>query len=183
MGGQHKSFKGTISARELTRDYRRRRTAAPDMGHARPKTRGQCAAEMRPCPWVRCRHHLFLDAKDNGSLKMHHGETADALFRMRETCSLDAAARGAMDLDECGAHLGVTHERVRQEQEKAMQSLSSILKKAEIEIDANMSDCHEDQYVASPLDTQIRALGLEKEDAWLRKIWQEETQRSEKTPW
>lgn len=28
----------------------------------RPRTRGDCLAEARPCPWVGCRYHLLLDA-------------------------------------------------------------------------------------------------------------------------
>lgn len=27
----------------------------------RPKTRGECLAEARPCPWVGCRHHLLIE--------------------------------------------------------------------------------------------------------------------------
>jgi hypothetical protein len=27
----------------------------------RPKTRGECSEEARPCPWVGCRHHLLLE--------------------------------------------------------------------------------------------------------------------------
>ncbi len=27
----------------------------------RPRTRGDCLAEARPCPWVGCRYHLLLD--------------------------------------------------------------------------------------------------------------------------
>lgn len=27
----------------------------------RPRTRGDCLAEARPCPWVGCSHHLLLE--------------------------------------------------------------------------------------------------------------------------
>jgi hypothetical protein len=27
----------------------------------RPRTRGDCQLEARPCPWVSCRHHLLLE--------------------------------------------------------------------------------------------------------------------------
>jgi hypothetical protein len=27
----------------------------------RPRTRAECRAEARPCPWVGCRHHLLLE--------------------------------------------------------------------------------------------------------------------------
>ncbi len=37
----------------------------------RPKTRGECASGPRPCPWVSCRHHLYLDVDKNGSVIEH----------------------------------------------------------------------------------------------------------------
>jgi hypothetical protein len=27
----------------------------------RPRTRAECKDEPRPCPWVACKHHLYLD--------------------------------------------------------------------------------------------------------------------------
>jgi hypothetical protein len=35
----------------------------------RPRTRGDCLQEARPCPWVSCRHHLLLEvAASKGGL-------------------------------------------------------------------------------------------------------------------
>lgn len=31
----------------------------------RPRTRGDCLEEARPCPWVGCRHHLLLEAPEH----------------------------------------------------------------------------------------------------------------------
>lgn len=31
----------------------------------RPRTRGDCLAEARPCPWVGCRHHLLLEVEQS----------------------------------------------------------------------------------------------------------------------
>jgi hypothetical protein len=31
------------------------------LGIERPKTRGECLNEARPCPWIACRHHLLIE--------------------------------------------------------------------------------------------------------------------------
>jgi hypothetical protein len=97
----------------------------------KPKTRGDCAAGPRPCPWVRCRYHLLVDripgilrhrnrvTKNRG--RLGHGAIAltdldaitDALFAMPHTCVLDQIA-DPMTLDEVGLVIGLTRERVRQ---------------------------------------------------------------------
>lgn len=55
-----------------------------------PRTRAECADGPRPCPAQTCRHHL-------------DGE-----------CVLDLAAAGGMTLEEVGAKMGLTKERIRQ---------------------------------------------------------------------
>jgi hypothetical protein len=41
----------------------------------RPATRADCVAgginEARPCPWVGCVHHLYLDVSPMGSIKFN----------------------------------------------------------------------------------------------------------------
>lgn len=79
----------------------------------RPKTRGECAEGLRPCPYVSCKHHLYLDVnEDTGSLILNfpNKEVED----LEESCSLDVAARGGATLEEVGEFFQVTSERVRQ---------------------------------------------------------------------
>ena len=52
----------------------------------RPRTRAECADVPRPCPFVTCRHHLYVDVSENG-LRTHSVDVAD----MQESCSLDVA--------------------------------------------------------------------------------------------
>lgn len=78
-----------------------------------PRTRAECIDGPRPCPWVRCRHHLALDvnARTGGLLVNFPGVE---LEDMPDTCSLDVASRGGHTLEEAGQRINVTRERVRQ---------------------------------------------------------------------
>lgn len=78
---------------------------------ARPRTRAECEDGPRPCPFVSCRHHLYLDVTDAGSIKIARPDVP--VEDMAESCSLDAADRGESGLRVIGEMLGVTRERVR----------------------------------------------------------------------
>lgn len=79
----------------------------------RPKTRGECAGVPRPCPYVGCRHHLFLDVSLNtGSIKLNFPDLE--AWELGESCSLDVADRGGDTLERVGEIMNVTRERVRQ---------------------------------------------------------------------
>jgi hypothetical protein len=77
-----------------------------------PRTRGDCLDGPRPCPWVRCRHHLLLDVTRTGGLVMNF--PGAELEDLPDTCALDVAARGGHTLEETGQRVNVTRERVRQ---------------------------------------------------------------------
>lgn len=104
-----------VSIRDMIKE--RRRTQQPiDPPYWKPKTRRDCENMVRPCPYVSCRHNLYLDVTENGSIKYNfpHLEPGD----MKESCALDVAARGGLTLEETGALMNVTRERIRQIQEK-----------------------------------------------------------------
>lgn len=65
----------------------------------------------RPCRQTGCRYHLDHD-RGRGTAR-----TSD------ETCSLDLAERGGMTLEEVGDVLGITRERIRQIEAKALTKL------------------------------------------------------------
>lgn len=82
----------------------------------RPQTRGDCIDGPRPCPFAGCRHHLFLDVHPrSGNIKYN----ADDLFDMAETCALDVADRGPTHLRNAGSLINVTHQAIRQIEQKA----------------------------------------------------------------
>jgi hypothetical protein len=95
--------------REL-RLLRRENRDLPDID--RPKTRGDCLLGPRPCPFVGCRHHLYLDVLPTGSMKFNFPDLEPD--ELTETCALDVADRGGATLEDAGALLNVTRERVRQ---------------------------------------------------------------------
>ena len=84
----------------------------PEQDYHRPKTRGECEDGQRPCPFVSCRFHLYLDVKENGSIRYNFPDLE--VWEMPESCVLDLAARDGMLLEEVGVLLNLTRERVRQ---------------------------------------------------------------------
>lgn len=91
-------------------------------GIERPKTRAGCAEIVRPCPFVSCRHHLFLDVNEAGGIKLNfpHLEP-DQLIA---SCSLDVADKGLARLEDAGVLLNLTRERVRQVEVDALRKLA-----------------------------------------------------------
>lgn len=105
----------TIAPSRLTRHEKRlgMLLAAPT-DIERPIIRGDCEDDPgRPCPWVSCSHHLYLDVNpETGAIKLNFPHLE--VWEMSETCSLDVADRGGVILEEVGRIINLTRERVRQ---------------------------------------------------------------------
>ncbi len=85
----------------------------PPSEEQRPRTRGDCAGGARPCPWVACTQHLYLEVNpETGSIKVNFPDVEPA--ELLESCALDLADRGGLTLEDTGNLLNLTHERVRQ---------------------------------------------------------------------
>jgi hypothetical protein len=123
----------TISMKRLTKIERRRlQTEEPDDGRRRlPLTRAECKETERPCPYVSCESHLFLDVnRKTGSIKFNYPDLMDhsgapELEYMNETCALDVADRGGTTLEDTGAIMNMTRERIRQIEESAKVKLQN----------------------------------------------------------
>ncbi len=88
----------------------------------RPGHRSECANGVRPCPYVACKHHLYLDVNpDTGSIKLNFPDLE--VWEMQDTCALDVADRGGITLEEVGDILNLTRERIRQVEVKGLQKL------------------------------------------------------------
>jgi hypothetical protein len=88
----------------------------------RPKTRGECADVPRPCPFVSCKWHLYLDADGGGSIRFNFPDLEPD--EMGESCALDVADEGGATLDEIGQVANLTRERIRQVEAKGLHILA-----------------------------------------------------------
>jgi Sigma-70, region 4 len=92
----------------------------------RPRTRGDCAKVPRPCPFVGCRHSLYLEVNPtNGSLKYRFPDLAPDEMPADRSCVLDVADRGPATLQEVGDSMNMVRERVRQIQAEAGRKVAS----------------------------------------------------------
>ncbi|MFT3699159.1 MAG: sigma factor-like helix-turn-helix DNA-binding protein [Kofleriaceae bacterium] len=104
----------TIAMKRLTREELRQGALAyPPVDIPRPTSREECRGEMRPCPWVACKHHLYLDINpETGSIKINFPDLEP--WELKHTCALDVAERGGITLEEVGEIMNLTRERIRQ---------------------------------------------------------------------
>src|SRR5262245_9335478 len=63
----------TISVKRMTkRELELGRLLYPEMAVDKPKTRADCVNGERPCPFVSCKHHLYLDVSaKTGAIKLN----------------------------------------------------------------------------------------------------------------
>lgn len=119
----------TISIKRLSkRELERGRMLFPIVDDPRPVTRGDCQhgphAE-RPCPFVSCKHHLYLDVNDRtGSIKLNFPDLE--VWDLPETCALDIADRGGITLEELGEVMNLTRERIRQIETRGLARLKTL---------------------------------------------------------
>lgn len=104
----------TVAMKRLTKEEIRQGVAlVPFMHYRKPQSRTECSTGIRPCPFVSCKHHLYLDVNpETGSIKLNFPHLD--VWEMGETCSLDVAERGGITLEEVGEIMNLTRERIRQ---------------------------------------------------------------------
>jgi hypothetical protein len=122
----------TMSRKEMARDLRRRRLLGevdPEeaellktIEQLRPRSRADCANGARPCLFVSCKHHLYLDVNpETGSVKLNFPDKE--IWELAETCALDVADRGGITLEEVGGIMNLTRERIRQVETRGLLKL------------------------------------------------------------
>jgi hypothetical protein len=110
---------GKPKALRLTRltkdDLRCEALLYPERNYWRPRRRSDCDNVQRPCPYVACRHNLYLE----------EGQTPESIifnfpeqepWQVKTSCVLDLVEQHpeGLTLEQVGRVLGVTRERVRQ---------------------------------------------------------------------
>jgi len=125
----------TMSRKEIARDLRRQRALGvvdpelqqiiAEVDATRPRSRAECATAVRPCMFVSCKHHLYLDVNPaTGSIKLNFPDKE--IWEMAETCALDVADRGGITLEEVGSIMNLTRERIRQVETRGLLKLRAI---------------------------------------------------------
>jgi hypothetical protein len=117
----------TISVKRMTkRELELGRLLYPDVEDVqKPRTRAECIGSERPCPFVSCKHHLYLDVSARtGAIKLNFPDLE--VWEMTETCALDVADRGGTTLEEVGAIMNLTRERIRQVEVKGLAKLQAL---------------------------------------------------------
>lgn len=78
---------------------------------ARPVTRADCASVPRPCPYVGCPYHLYLDVMPSGAIKMNFPDLEPG--DLQESCVLDICETGARPIERVARLMNLTRERSR----------------------------------------------------------------------
>jgi len=116
----------TIAMKRLTKEEMRLGALMyPPIDEPRPRTRSECIDGQRPCPWVSCKHHLYLDVNpETGSIKLNFPDLE--VWDMKDTCSLDVADRNGITLEEVGEIMNLTRERIRQVEVRGLLKLKML---------------------------------------------------------
>jgi len=91
----------------------------------RPPNRSICEQGVRPCPYVSCRYHLYLDVRGDGVLRINFPEREPE--ELMATCALDMAEDGPRTLDQIAGLMGMSKERARQLEASAFTKLKKAL--------------------------------------------------------
>jgi len=116
----------TISVKRMTkRELEIGRLLFPETDYWKPRTRAECTDGPRPCPFVSCKHHLYIDVSPRtGAIKLNFPDLE--VWDLGESCALDVADRGGTTLEDVGAIMNLTRERIRQVEVKALAKLEAL---------------------------------------------------------
>jgi hypothetical protein len=116
----------TISVKRMTkRELEIGRLLFPETDYWKPRNRAECLEGPRPCPFVSCKHHLFIDVSPRtGAIKLNFPDLE--VWDLGESCALDVADRGGTTLEDVGAIMNLTRERIRQVEVKALAKLEAL---------------------------------------------------------
>lgn len=116
----------TISVKRMTkRELEIGRLLYPEDDYNKPRVRSACVGGARPCPYVSCKHHLYVDVSPRtGAIKLNFPDLE--VWEMGDSCALDVADRGGTTLEDVGAIMNLTRERIRQVEVKALAKLEAL---------------------------------------------------------
>jgi len=91
----------------------------------RPRARADCENGIRPCPFLLCKHNLYLDVCENGALRINNLGLDPS--EMDWSCALDCAEEGGITLEMVAGIMNVTRERARQIEAAALLKVREAL--------------------------------------------------------
>ncbi len=118
----------TLSRKQMAREHRKMRARGEVedvVQYWRPRKRSECLEMERPCLFVSCRFHLYLDVNpETGSLKENF--PGKEPWELDQTCALDVSDRGGITLEEVGSIMNLTRERIRQVEVRGLEKLKDV---------------------------------------------------------
>lgn len=160
----------TVSIKRISMRFIERETKELDALNAvdplpeKPRTLGECHARglgtpENPCAYLSCKWNLALDVDlRTGSIKMNFPEAEDHgavdVREIGETCSLRVADRDGLTLEEVGAIMNLTRERVRQIETKGLERIAALAALAAMQDDPD--DTHR---AALVVHEELRRMG------------------------
>lgn len=132
----------------------------------RPTTRGDCAQEARPCPWVGCRHHLLLEVSQirGGSTNSASDKSKDArptsLRMNRPNRSRTVLGRRP------GLEASASHLVVRCWVDDAAQQLANMMHTCSLDVVDSYADGLSESSVALLLGVTEQAVHAETQNAF-----------------
>ena len=115
----------TVKVCEMKRQNAAEGPSLPKGWAMMPKTFGDCLPwllqEKKPCPFIRCRHHGWMDLTATGSMHLNYPGWEPHELSPEQSCTLlMATIEGEHTLDEVSKTQNCTKERIRQIEEEAM---------------------------------------------------------------
>lgn len=120
----------TVSVKRLSKRELDRGAAEypeqPGRDYLRPRTFEECDSvglgDLFPCPFVSCKHHLYLDVNPRtGSIKFNFpGRDVDEL---PATCALRVAQHGGRTLDAVAEVMALTRQRLSQLEDRILDKI------------------------------------------------------------
>ena len=126
-GGRDLQRARTVRVKPLSKEEQEALEEDSEMLEAeRPVCRRDCRGGLRPCPFVSCKFHLFLDVNPkNGHIKFNFPGLE--VHELEQTCALDVAEQEqGITLEEVGRYMNLTRERVRQVEVSGLSKIKEI---------------------------------------------------------
>lgn len=93
----------------------------PKSDHGFPRTRAQCKGAPRPCPYVSCRYHLYLDVNRFGAIKYNFPDLE--VWEIPQSCALDVADKGPVALERIADLMNITRQAAQLIEGRAKNSM------------------------------------------------------------